>query len=314
MNVRPHLGMGDGAEFDAIRRLLSVWGSNAAAIGDDAAIVDIPAGERLVVSTDASVQNVHFRREWLTAEEIGGRAAAAALSDLAAMAATPRGLLLSLAVPDDWRAELESLARGVGNVAAAARCSIVGGNITRATELSLTITVLGSAVRPLERVGAVVGDDVYVTGRLGGPGAALRSFLAGEAPAPANRARFASPTPRILEALWLAEHGAHAAIDISDGLLGDAAHLARASGVSIVFDESAIPCVPGVSVTEAHVSGEEYELLVAMPSAVRVDRGNFEALFGLSITRIGTVVAAAESAVSLRGGVVPASGGHDHLN
>ncbi|MDB4882941.1 MAG: thiamine-monophosphate kinase, partial [Gemmatimonadetes bacterium] len=216
--------MGDGAEFDAIRRLLAIWESQAIGIGDDAAIVDIPAGERLVVSTDAAVENVHFRRAWLSAEEIGARATAAALSDLAAMAATPRGLLLALALPDHWRAELDALARGVGRVASATGCPIVGGNITRAAELSLTLTVLGSAVHPLERAGAVVGDDVYVTGTLGGPGAALRSWLAGGIPSPEDRARFASPMPRLHEARWLAALGAHAAIDISDGLLGDAAH------------------------------------------------------------------------------------------
>jgi thiamine-monophosphate kinase len=305
--------MGEGAEFDAIRRLLDIWGSNGIGIGDDAAIVDIPAGERLVVSTDASVENVHFRREWLTAEEIGARATAAALSDLAAMAATPRGLLFALALPDDWREELDALARGVGSVASDARCPIVGGNITRASELSLTLTVLGSATRPLERMGAVVGDDIYVTGRLGGPGAALRSWLAGETPQPEHRARFASPAPRLREARWLAALGAHAAIDISDGLLGDAAHLARASGVSLVLDERAIPCTRGVSVSDACTSGEEYELLVAMPKEARVDTEAFAREFGVAITSIGTVALAGTTLVSFLDGPVLNALGHDHL-
>ena len=305
--------MGEGGEFDAIRQLLSIWGSNAIGIGDDAAIVDVPAGERLVVSTDASVENVHFRREWLSAEEIGARATTAALSDLAAMAAAPRGLLLALALPEGWRSELDSLARGVGSVASAAGCPIVGGNITRAGELSLTLTVLGSAVRPLERAGAVVGDDIYVTGRLGGPGAALRSWLAGRSPEPEHRARFASPAPRIPEALWLAARGAHAAIDISDGLLGDAAHLARASSVSIVLDERAIPCMPGVSVKDACVSGEEYELLVAMPHDARLEATAFEREFGLPITRIGSARVTEQNAVNFLGGLRLSSSGHDHL-
>ncbi|MDB4889587.1 MAG: thiamine-monophosphate kinase [Gemmatimonadetes bacterium] len=305
--------MGDGAEFDAIRRLLDIWGSNASGIGDDAAIVDVPSGERLVVSTDASVENVHFRREWLTAEEIGGRAAAAALSDLAAMAATPRGLLLALALPDDWRTELDALARGVGNVASTARCPIIGGNITLASELSLTLTVLGSAVVPLERRGAIIGDDIYVTGRLGGPGAALKSWLGGATPSPEHRARFASPAPRLREARWLASLGAHASIDISDGLLGDAAHLARASHVSIVLDERAIPCVDGVMLDDACVSGEEYELLVAMPHDASIDTDAFEREFGLPITRVGSVVSSAQGTVRFVGGLVPTSRGHDHL-
>jgi thiamine-monophosphate kinase len=305
--------MGDGAEFDAIRQLLSIWGSNAIGIGDDAAIVDIPAGERLVVSTDASVENVHFRREWLSAEEIGGRATAAALSDLAAMAARPRGLLLALALPADWRCDVDGLARGVGRVASAAGCPIVGGNITLAAELSLTLTVLGSTIRPLERAGVIVGDDIYVTGRLGGPGAALRSWLADRPPEPEHRARFASPAPRIREAHWLAARGAHAAIDISDGLLADAAHLARASGVSIVLDERDIPCMLGVSVYDACVSGEEYELLVAVPHDVRVDAPAFEREFQLPITRIGTVVPFAPGTIRFAHGLVPSSHGHDHL-
>jgi thiamine-monophosphate kinase len=305
--------MGDGAEFDAIRRLLAIWGSNAHGIGDDAAIVDIPAGERLIVSTDASVENVHFRREWLTTEEIGARATTAALSDLAAMAATPRGLLLALALPESWRGDLDALARGVGSVASAAACPIVGGNITRATELSLTLTVLGSAVRPLERSGARERDNIYVTGRLGGPGAALRSWIAGEPPAPEHRARFASPAARLREAGWLAAHGAHAAIDISDGLLGDAGHLARASRVSITFDEDAIPCISGVSLADACVSGEEYELLVAMPSDAPLDVATFERAFHVPITLIGSAASSAESSVRFSGGLRPSSRGHDHL-
>src|SRR5204863_2381843 len=108
------MGMGDGAEFDAIRRLLAIWGEQAVGIGDDAAIVDIPAGERLVVSTDASIEDVHFRRDWLRADEIGARATVAALSDIAAMAATPRGLLVALGLPTEWNNQFDALGRGIG--------------------------------------------------------------------------------------------------------------------------------------------------------------------------------------------------------
>jgi thiamine-monophosphate kinase len=313
-----HLEMGEGAEFDAIRGLLMTWGLRAAGIGDDAAVLDIPAGERLVVSTDASVENVHFRREWMTAEEIGGRAAAAALSDLAAMGAAPRGLLLALGIPEGWRPELEQLAHGVGAVGASAGCPIVGGNVSAAGELSLTITVLGSARQPLTRSGAREGDIMFVTGRLGGSGAALRALLAGEKPAVAHRARFVAPVPRLREARWLAEHGAHAAIDISDGLLADASHLARASVASLEFDAPAIPCVPGVSVEDALESGEEYELLVAAPPASGIRVEEFEREFGVPITAIGVVTARGTNAVMLRGslavGRAVGSRGHDHLS
>jgi thiamine-monophosphate kinase len=304
--------MGDGAEFDAIRRLLAAWDKRAVGIGDDAAILDVPPGERLVVSTDASVQNVHFRREWLTAEEIGGRATAAALSDLAAMAATPLGLLLALAIPDDWRGEVDALARGVGNIAAANGCPIIGGNITKAGELSLTLTVLGSAQHPLERRGALVDDDILVTGRLGGPGAALQSWRTGNTPSPDHRARFASPVPRLREGRWLSEHGAHAAIDISDGLFADAAHLAVASGVSIVLDEGALPRLPGVSEEDALVSGEEYELLVAMPPGA-IDVAEFERELGLEIAIVGRVILSDDVPIRFRGGLQLRTRGHDHL-
>lgn len=313
MSSAPHLGMAEGAEFDVIRRLLATWGPLAAGIGDDAAILDVPAGERLIVSTDASVENVHFRREWLNAEEIGARATSAALSDLAAMAARPLGLLLALAFPDDWRLELDALARGVGRVASQAGCAIVGGNITKAGELSLTLTVLGSASHPLERSGARAGDDLYVTGTLGGPGGALRSWRAGTVPSPEHRARFASPVARLREGRWLAERGAHAAIDISDGLLGDATHLALASGASVIFDEDAIPRIAGVSAKEAMNSGEEYELLVAMPSDTLIDIAEFEREFALPLTKVGTVTVSAATPVRFLSGSTNIARGHDHL-
>ena len=163
-----HLELGGRREFDVIRAMLGVWGPHAHGIGDDAAVLTVPEGQRLIASTDASFEGVHFRREWLRPREIGARAAAAALSDLAAMAATPLGLLLALALPQSWLPEIEEVAHGVGEMASRTRCPIVGGNLARADVLSLTLTVLGSAVNPLARAGARAGDIVYVTGLLGG--------------------------------------------------------------------------------------------------------------------------------------------------
>lgn len=307
-----HLPLGPGAEFDAIRALLREWGPHATGVGDDAALLEVPAGAQLVVSTDASVEEVHFRRAWMSPAEIGERAASAALSDLAAMAATPLGLLLALAVPTTWDDALVALARGVGAAAAGARCPIVGGNLTRATELSLTITVLGSTPTPLRRAGARVGDRLFVTGRLGGPGAALRALLAGERPAPEHRARFVAPVPRFAEARWLAAHGAHAAIDISDGLLADAAHLARASGVTLSIDLPSIPCATGVSSGDAAASGEEYELLVTAPASATLDVEAFAREFDLPLTEIGGVMAQGPDPVHVIGGTSGARG-YDHL-
>jgi thiamine-monophosphate kinase len=313
---RDHIPLGQGVEFDAIREMLAQWGDHARGIGDDAAVVDLPPGDRLVTSTDASVEGVHFKRAWLSPVEIGRRAAAAALSDIAAMAATPLGLLLALGVPDDWRDELAELAGGVGVAAAREGCPIIGGNITRVRggELSLTITVLGSTRAPLRRSGALIGDGVFVTGRLGGPGAALSALLASRVPAPEHLDRFVSPVPRIREARWLAEHGAHAAIDISDGLLADANHLAVASRVTLSLDVDRVPCVHDVSPVQAAVSGEEYELLLAMPGDGGELSGQFEALFGLPLTAIGVVEPTNDAPVKMRGGRVDPARGHDHFS
>lgn len=308
-----HLSLGDGREFDAIRAMLEEWGPRATGVGDDAATLAVPTGSQLIVSTDAAVEGVHFRREWMTATEIGARAATAALSDLAAMAAAPLGVLLSLVVPERWQGDLLALARGVGLTASAAGCPIVGGNLTRGSDLSLTITVLGHATHPLRRAGARAGDRVYVTGRLGGPGGALRALLASATPVPADLARFVAPRARLREASWLAAAGARAAIDISDGLLADATHLARASNVTLALDLERVPRVEGSTSAQAATSGEEYELLIAMPADVVVDVRQFVHSFGLPLTVIGSVQQAVAEAVLFddRDGAI--ARGHDHL-
>lgn len=304
--------LGPGREFDVIRDLLRRWGPLATGIGDDAAVLDVPPGERLVVSADSSVEHAHFRREWLTPREIGWRATAAALSDLAAMGAAPLGVLLSLSVPPDWLSDLPALADGIGDAVRAAGACIVGGDMTAARNMCIAITVLGHAAEPLRRSGARTGDVIYITGRLGGPLAAVRAWERGEAPGAEDRARFAHPVPRLREAQWLARHGAHAAIDISDGLLGDAAHLAAASGARIVLQLDALPTVPGVRALDAARSGEEYELIVAAPT---LDTAAFEREFDLPLTAIGRVEPGApELQATLHGERVAPEGGFSHFS
>jgi thiamine-monophosphate kinase len=179
-----HVAMGRGGEFDAIRAMLARWGALAEGIGDDAAVLVPPSDGQLVVSTDASVEGVHFRAGWLTAEEIGARATAAALSDVAAMGGEARWVLVALEVPEAWRDELPALADGIGRLVADANARIIGGNITRGERLALTLTVIGSTAHPVMRSGARVGDSLWVTGRLGGPRRAIAAFEAGEAPHP----------------------------------------------------------------------------------------------------------------------------------
>jgi thiamine-monophosphate kinase len=186
--------------------------------------------------------------------------------------------------------------------------------MTRGRELSLTLTVLGGAVAPLHRSGAEPGDIIFVTGMLGGPGAALQAFLDRATPRDIYRERFARPVPRLDEARWLAARGARAAIDVSDGLLGDAAHLAKASGISIDLEASALPCMPGVTPDAAARSGEEYELLVAVPASAAIDPSEFERQFGIPLTAIGVARASAVASVTLRGSRVDRSCGHDHFS
>ena len=279
--------LGEGREFDIIRALLSRWGPRALGIGDDAAMVHVPVGEQLVVSTDSSVEHIHFERAWLTPREIGYRATTAALSDLAAMAASPLGILLALGLPASWIDAAGELGDGVGDAIDAAQTLVRGGDITGASDLTIGVTVLGSTAVPLRRNGARIGDTVYVTGSLGGPGAALAAWQRGETPDAAARARFAHPVARIREAIWLAHGGARAAIDISDGLLADAGHLAAASGVRVQIDLDRLPVHEGVTAHDAAISGEEYELIVCAPA---LNTSAFERANRLSITAIGRIM------------------------
>ena len=296
-----HTPMGDGAEFDLIRSMLGVWKDAARDIGDDAAILSPPVGEKLCISTDTFIEGVHFRPEWMSAEEIGGKAAAAALSDLAAMAARPMGLLLALAAPNNWRGRFLDLARGLAAVATRVGCPIIGGNTSRAERLSLTCTVVGRSPAPLRRSGARVGDLLYVTGTLGNQAVALAALETGHALTSAQRQRFVAPVPRVAEALWLAERGATAAVDISDGLLADARHLASASGTSIDLVLASIPLAEGATRSDALASGEEYELLLAFPADASPDCAAFREEFDIPLTRVGTVHARVEALVAIDG-------------
>jgi thiamine-monophosphate kinase len=305
--------MGPGVEFDLIRRLVARWGSTAVGLGDDAAVLDVPPGTKLVVSTDTSVDLVHFRSDWLTPGECAYRATVAALSDLAAMAAEPLGMLIAATLQSSLAGDLDELADGIAEAARAASCPIVGGDLTRGDRLSLTVTVLGTCTQPVRRSGAAAGQDIVVTGELGGPAESVRAFLAGMQPAPAHRERFARPVPRLAEARWLAAAGATALIDISDGLVPEARHVAAASGVTLAIDLGAVPVMQGADVRTAVASGEEYELLATVPPGLDVDA--FVREFQIRLTRIGRVEAGEPTAAFLEGGArVDLPGGYDHFS
>lgn len=306
-SFRAHQAMGQGVEFDTIRLLLARWGDLAVDIGDDAAVLPaITAGHR-VVSTDACVEDVHFRRAWLTPFEVGQRAATAALSDLAAMGARAECVLVAFVVPASWHADLPHVADGIGAQVRAAGARIVGGNLSRGDSFAITLTVIGVADRVVSRAGAREGDLVVVTGVLGGPGAALAAWEAGREPSGWARSRFAAPVPRLAAGQALAVAGASAMLDISDGLAADARHLGAASGVTLSLDPAKLPVGPGVAPTSALQSGEEYELLVTMPpEAFEALARRWESAQGIPLTVIGEVVAAGAADL-------PAGAGHDHF-
>src|SRR5438270_8845509 len=150
-----NLDLGPGREFDLVRPLLAEWGKTAQRIGDDAAVLEVPPGERIVVTTDTSVEDVHFRREWLNHFEIGYRATAASLSDLAAMGARPLGVVIALTLPAADRAEAREIATGIREGASAVMCPIIGGDLSAGKVLSLTVTAIVSVARALSRTGEI---------------------------------------------------------------------------------------------------------------------------------------------------------------
>ena len=311
-----HVALGPGGEFDLVRTMLARWGTLASGVGDDAAVLDLPAGDRLVVSTDSSLDGVHFRRSWLTPREIGARAAAAALSDLAAMAAAPRGMLIALALPEEWVGDVAAIADGIGDVARATGTPIVGGDITRAAQFGITCTVLGSTPTPIRRDGMRPGDFIYVTGVLGGPAAALRALERGDVVEAPLRERLARPRPRLLEATWLARHGVHALVDISDGLGAELRHLATASCVEVRIELARIPVMRGCTLHDATRGGEEYELIACSPHALDLDA--FARTFALPLSEIGRARASPEPLVTVMRGEgderVDLGEGYDHFS
>jgi thiamine-monophosphate kinase len=285
-------------EFSLIRRYFSDLGRGAAvdlSVGDDCAIVRLGEGERLATSVDTMVAGVHFPADTFP-EDIGFRAVSAAASDLAAMGARPLGMTVALTLPAVDELWLNAFSQGLAAAVSEYRLPLVGGDTTRGP-LTISVQVLGALPmdHALLRSGARVGDEVYVSGTLGDAAGALAFLQDQWQPAPEHAEflldRFNRPQARLDLGLQLLGH-ASAAIDISDGLLADAGHMAAASGVKICIETDLLPLSPALSshhsrekiLQWALTGGDDYELCFCLPVDVPAPSGS---------TRIGRVAVGA---------------------
>jgi thiamine-monophosphate kinase len=278
-------------------------------IGDDCALLAPRPGEELAVTTDLSIEGRHFRLDWHQPESIGHRVLARGLSDLAAMGARPLAAFLSLGLPrslaiaaDRRPAWVQRFLTGFLALAEAHNTPLAGGDLSE-SPLALADIVLVGAVprgRALLRSGAKPGHLLYITGALGGAAAALAriSELANGRPSRPSPLRIPKrleaqllphlyPQPRIAQGLWLQRRGrASAAIDISDGLSTDLAHLCTESGVAAEVDADLLPLHPTATQAQALHGGEDYEILFTAAASARIPRQ----IAGVKITRIGCIL------------------------
>jgi thiamine-monophosphate kinase len=272
-------------------------------VGDDCAIFRPRAGEDLVFTTDLLIEDIHFRRTYAPAD-VGHRALARGLSDIAAMGAAPRFCLLSLATTANTAPRwIDNFFRGLLRLADRTSTVLAGGDLARGhTAITADIVVCGAVARgsALRRDGAGAGDGIYVSGLLGGAALGLE-----KGPRKGGRAwrRHVVPEPRL--ALGRSLRGrATACIDLSDGLTLDLHRLALASGLAAEFDAGALPVFPGASEAQALSGGEDYELLFTLPPEARSPRGT---------TRIGTMRRGIAGRITRNGrAITPA--GYDHFS
>ena len=253
--------------------------------GDDAAVLAAPDG-RVVVTTDVLVESRHFRRDWSSAEDIGVKAAAENLADIAAMGARPTGLVIGLALPPETEvAWVDGFLAGVLEESARAGAALAGGDIVRADAIYVSVTAMGDLEdrEPVLRSGARPGDVIAVSGRLGCAAAGLavlsRGFRSPRVLVDAHR----RPEPDYAAGVRAADSGAHALMDVSDGLLLDAGRLAKASGVSIDLDSAAIPVDEVLASTAAAYNldpltwvlggGDDHALLAAFAKGAKLPEG-----------------------------------------
>lgn len=317
--------IGEFGLIERLRRVLPGGDAVLVGIGDDCAVLRW-GDEVLLVSCDASVEDIHFRRDIIPAKAIGWKAVASALSDIAAMGGRPRFVLITLACPADTEMDLiDALYAGMAAAARESGAVIVGGDTTQSPRgILIDVTVMGDVPgkRYLLREGARAGDVLAVTGALGKSAAGLMA-LQHSVDAPALAEAHLHPVPRIAEGRWLAEqNGVHAMIDLSDGLLSDAGHLAEAAGLGIDMDSERVPVAPELEACRAALAlnslnlaltgGEEYELIVAVGEAEHAAVANaFAEQFQGPLFAVGVFVDAWQG---IRvGGEIPNVLGYDHF-
>lgn len=266
--------MGEFAAIDRFRRLLPQPPPGETWIGDDAAVVVAPTGA-LLLTTDAVVGGVHADLSLVGLDDFGWKAVAAAISDIAAMGGRPAYLLVAVCGPEGTDVDL--LYAGIAEASAEYRCPVVGGDVSGASALVVTVTVAGDAgaLPPVVRSGARAGDTIFLTGPLGSSAAGLRLLRAGRAtpddlvdPDDPLVQAHRRPRARPAEGLAARAGGATAMIDVSDGLAADLRHLAGASGVGVVLET--VPVADGSTLAEALGGGEDYELVFTASDPERV--------------------------------------------
>lgn len=258
-------------------------------IGDDCAVLRIPAGSELLVTTDMCVEDVHFRREWHPAKSVGHRCLARGLSDIAAMGGEPLACFLSLALPSTlpqrW---VNDFIAGLLRLARQFKTPLSGGDTSSATKITADIVVLGvvPSGQALLRSKARPGDRICVTGELGGSAATVKQLYSGRKILPSGSNRHFYPAPRLEIGRWLRKNKlARAMIDISDGLSVDLAHICEESKVAGVIKPSALPIAKAADLNLALHGGEDYELLFTAPRSAILPRS----IAGVPITEIGEI-------------------------
>lgn len=295
------------SEFDLISRFFTQPAEHGVVgVGDDCGIFSVQPGFQLAVSTDTLIEGRHFYAD-TDAADLGHKALAVNLSDLSAVGARPRGCLLALSVPTVDRHWLEQFSAGLLALAKASDCPLIGGDTTRSTEgISITMTVLGEVpiAQALLRSRALPGDDIWVTGALGAPFVALQmlagTWTADEQVLSLALPRLQRPTPPYRWAPELIGH-AHAAIDISDGLVQDLTHIVQASqcGAELFFAElplhAALKDLSRDKQQQAALTGgDEFELCFTAPRDSRAYILDSARKNDVSVHRIGTITRGAE--------------------